>query len=897
MNALLQMSIGHFVERVREGITGDLVTGYKERYGSSPSEPERKSWRVSLNALAEVLEQQSKRIGNCQILLEYAFPESRESRADAILVSCVEEHTRVVIVELKQHREAEDDIIDSFIDQALKYESQIFHLTEYFSQRQGDIVESCVFAHSLVSKTCRDPRVFKSGDDEAERLGCFIVDTLSPNGADISKEDALHHAEQLDQTSYVQSSALIDVMGRMADTLSEEGSQLWPDWADAQRKAIEEIWEKCSEGRHVIIIEGPPGSGKSAVALELVAKHCREEISLRRKDPEANATSAFKSYAPNSAYHAVLSCLVNRGIKHVIEEDIRSRLPHQSYPGNFNDLLEDLRSRTLPMPECKTRVEEAWPHLNKSDMEEMASFLYSSNRLLRSFHRIDPLVRGGLNPAANGSSAVTAKLAADGGAYMSSLTSALSQIPSDTDSSVLRLFVNHEGKDVVNFHKRTRRVWQFQRPLLNRLFLVESLPDENAPYDELAWHLWYDAQGDYFPDRFRDYLLELSSREEFPSEWKKSWENAVEVLYHGTSRKPKTGLFVCDEAHAMMHLREGYRQLGAGNNCGRPVPLVPSHAQRAMEEARVAVFLIDAAKPGEPTQGMRRQENTSASEIMHMAEELGISYSKHTLDGCQFRTAEQTSYEKWLESVLGLSSESPSLHLEWKKKYSFTVCDSPFQMEAHLRDKIKASDESLRETPRPRMRARIVAGFAWDWTENNVKSTKAVHAHSLEPVEVANKDILISKPQPSSKYQWPCEDPEKWQKGWNPPDSGNKQRDICRKHWVMWILGERPFGEYPTLEEVGCIYTTRGFEFDYVGVVVGRDLLLNDGRWECGESKDREFKINSTDLRQSEEEVLLRLKSAYRILLTRARKGVYVYFCDDEMRTHFEQHLVVGSDV
>lgn len=33
--------------------------------------------------------------------------------------------------------------------------------------------------------------------------------------------------------------------------------------------------------------------------------------------------------------------------------------------------------------------------------------------------------------------------------------------------------------------------------------------------------------------------------------------------------------------------------------------------------------------------------------------------------------------------------------------------------------------------------------------------------------------------------------------------------------------------------QVGCVYTAQGFEFDYVGVIVGQDLVYRpmDGKW------------------------------------------------------------------
>jgi DUF2075 family protein len=79
------------------------------------------------------------------------------------------------------------------------------------------------------------------------------------------------------------------------------------------------------------------------------------------------------------------------------------------------------------------------------------------------------------------------------------------------------------------------------------------------------------------------------------------------------------------------------------------------------------------------------------------------------------------------------------------------------------------------------------------------------------------------------------------------------------------------------IDQVGCVYTAQGFEFDYVGVIWGRDLrwdpATNDWIGDPSESHDSIVKRSGdrfTDL----------VKRTYRVLLTRGLKGCYVYFED-----------------
>jgi uncharacterized protein len=55
-----------------------------------------------------------------------------------------------------------------------------------------------------------------------------------------------------------------------------------------------------------------------------------------------------------------------------------------------------------------------------------------------------------------------------------------------------------------------------------------------------------------------------------------------------------------------------------------------------------------------------------------------------------------------------------------------------------------------------------------------------------------------------------------WARPWNlKPESTRVARGIRKSHdWAS---------DPPGLEQVGCVYT-EGFEFDYVGVIFGRDL-------------------------------------------------------------------------
>ena len=88
------------------------------------------------------------------------------------------------------------------------------------------------------------------------------------------------------------------------------------------------------------------------------------------------------------------------------------------------------------------------------------------------------------------------------------------------------------------------------------------------------------------------------------------------------------------------------------------------------------------------------------------------------------------------------------------------------------------------------------------------------------------------------------------------------------------------------IDQVGCVYTAQGSEFDYVCIIVGPDLVYRpmDGGWvgQRHESRDRIVSRGVTDA-----EFTAFVKSTYRVLLTRGLRGCYVYFMDPPTRDFF----------
>jgi DUF2075 family protein len=117
------------------------------------------------------------------------------------------------------------------------------------------------------------------------------------------------------------------------------------------------------------------------------------------------------------------------------------------------------------------------------------------------------------------------------------------------------------------------------------------------------------------------------------------------------------------------------------------------------------------------------------------------------------------------------------------------------------------------------------------------------------------------------------------------------------KDGSLWIISPE------SINEVGCIHTCKGLELDYVGVIIGPDLVVKQGhvRTHPGErsSQDRSLRglrqLQARDAEGAAREADLIIKNTYRTLMTRGMKGCYIYCTDEATGNHFRGGLSGAS--
>lgn len=250
--------------------------------------------------------------------------------------------------------------------------------------------------------------------------------------------------------------------------------------------------------------------------------------------------------------------------------------------------------------------------------------------------------------------------------------------------------------------------------------------------------------------------------------------------------------------------------------------------------AKVTVFFID------DKQAIRSQEIGTTSMIREAAEKFQADIHETELYS-QFRCNGSDNYLDWLDQVL--YNKAVASHFT-EEEFDFQIFDDPQK----LYDAIKKQDDVEGQS------ARLCAGFCWPWsseTDANGDLKKEVQIGSFAMPWETKETI---KPKPKGYVKW-----------------------------YEWAY--KPAG----IKQVGCIYTAQGFEFDYIGVIVGNDLRydVSTGKLYTDLSATRD-----QTLRRSKQGFDEYVRNIYRVLMSRGMKGCYVYFCDPQVATYFQQILV-----
>ena len=139
--------------------------------------------------------------------------------------------------------------------------------------------------------------------------------------------------------------------------------------------------------------------------------------------------------------------------------------------------------------------------------------------------------------------------------------------------------------------------------------------------------------------------------------------------------------------------------------------------------------------------------------------------------------------------------------------------------------------------------SRIVAGYSWKW--------KSKRHHSVEEIKRLNlEDITIE----GHKYIWNMDN-------------------------IEWIL--RP----NSIDEIGCIHTTQGYDLNYVGVIFGEEIDYDKETNQIIIDPSKHFDSN-VQRGVTPEELKDYLINSYKVMMSRGIKGCYVYACNTTLKEY-----------
>ena len=224
----------------------------------------------------------------------------------------------------------------------------------------------------------------------------------------------------------------------------------------------------------------------------------------------------------------------------------------------------------------------------------------------------------------------------------------------------------------------------------------------------------------------------------------------------------------------------------------------------------------------------------SIEEIKKWAAKYNIEVimDEDTILRSQFRCNGSDEYIQFINNLLQIGE---TVDIDRKElHFDFRVFDDPNELRRELRAINKENNK-----------ARMVAGYCYDW---NVKNRRG------------DIDIFLER---DFRAQW------------------NLAND------KIWAINPRSF------EQVGCIHTAQGLEFDYVGVLIGKDLRYDR---ETGKVITDSTQISKDDkssgIRTAADTVAeVLIKNTYKTLLTRGQKGCFVY-CEDKALSEYIKSFI-----
>jgi hypothetical protein len=230
----------------------------------------------------------------------------------------------------------------------------------------------------------------------------------------------------------------------------------------------------------------------------------------------------------------------------------------------------------------------------------------------------------------------------------------------------------------------------------------------------------------------------------------------------------------------------------------------------------------------------------SVGEIQKYIEQANAESKIMELES-QFRCNGSDGYIVWIDDVLNIRKTANNDGFDID--YDIKICDTPNEVRDIIFEKNKINNK-----------ARLLAGYCWNWIKDGKNKS------DIYDITIPEYDFAMS---------------------WN---LGNSQ---------TWAIDPN------SINEIGCIHTCQGLEFDYVGVIIGNDLRYENNkivtdvteRAKTDQSIKGIYKMYQQDFDKAEKIADEIIKNTYRTLMTRGQKGCYIYCTDKNLSNYLKKRL------
>ena len=183
-----------------------------------------------------------------------------------------------------------------------------------------------------------------------------------------------------------------------------------------------------------------------------------------------------------------------------------------------------------------------------------------------------------------------------------------------------------------------------------------------------------------------------------------------------------------------------------------------------------------------------------------------------------------------------------------------------------------------------------------NWVESILYNKRIKPMEELMDYDIRVFDSLPAMHQAIKEKNQECKNPSRMLSGdvfpWISMKDKSKIDIVLDGFQAQWNKNKSFAVDPKSIDEVGCIHTSQGMEFEYVGLIVGNDLLYRNGKvitdYTKHPSGSGEFKRPHQQKPKPEDAQTIDriIRNTYKVLFTRGQKGLFLYVMDPALKVY-----------